>query len=115
MYTIDDCTDENILHTNIEGRYIILDSQELNDVFKKEVFQLVLAYGGSGCIASNLGNYIYVKDPISLETFRLIRGKHRSEERRVGKEGGSTCTTQVTRVTEKDNREKNGRQGEVRS
>lgn len=66
MYTIKDCTDEDVFTTNIEGRYVIVKEEFLANAYRTEEYQLVKAVGGFGCNPkASLGNAIYVEEQTS--------------------------------------------------
>ena len=76
MYTIHDCTDEDIGVTNIEGRYIILKEEFFLPQYRTEEYQLVKAIGGFGCNPKVImGNAIYVEEQTknNPEKYRIDR------------------------------------------
>ena len=74
MYTIHDCTDENVYQENLEGRYIILKEEFFKSEFRDEKYQIVLCKGGFGCDPNKIGNAIFVTELNSdPETYRIER------------------------------------------
>lgn len=74
MYTIHDCTDEDVYRENLEGRYVILKEEFFKPEFMDEKYQIVLCTGGFGCDPTKLGNAIFVRELNSeSETYRLDR------------------------------------------
>ena len=49
MFTIHDCTDEDVRYTPLQGRFVILTEDGFRDEYKDEKHQLVLCTGGFGC------------------------------------------------------------------
>lgn len=74
MYTIHDCTDEDVYRENLEGRYVILKEDFFKPEFRDEKYQIVLCAGGFGCDPTKLGNAVFVREVNSEpETYRLER------------------------------------------
>ena len=74
MYTIHDCTNEDVYCENLEGRYVILKEEFFKPEFRDEKYQIVLCTGGFGCDPTKLGNAIFVRELNSEpETYRLER------------------------------------------
>ena len=44
MYTLDNCTDEDIMTTDLVGRFVILQEDFLNDQYRDEEYQLVRVF-----------------------------------------------------------------------
>lgn len=62
MYTIKDCTDEDVYSENLQGRYVILKEEFFKAEYRDEKYQLVLCSGGFGCDPSKIDNGIFVKE-----------------------------------------------------
>lgn len=62
MYTLNDCTDEHFLTTDLKNRYLILKPEFLKDEYMDEKYQLVIALEGFGCIPNGPGIAIFVKE-----------------------------------------------------
>lgn len=74
MYTIHDCTDEDVYRENLAGRYVILKEDFFKPEFRDEKYQIVLCTGGFGCDPNTMGNAIFVRELNSeQETYRLER------------------------------------------
>lgn len=75
MYTIHDCTDEDVRTTDIEGRYIILKAEFLAENYRNEEHQLVKVVGGFGCDPRTNKNSIDVEEQTvnDPEKYRINR------------------------------------------
>ena len=75
MYTIRDCTDEDVRTTDIEGRYIILKTEFLAENYRNEEHQLVKVVGGFGCDPRTNKNSIDVEEQTvnDPEKYRINR------------------------------------------
>lgn len=77
MYTIHDCTDENVYKENLQGRYVILKPEFFKEEFRDEKYQLVLCNGGFGCDPTKMGNCIMVEEiNDNPEHYRIERCNH---------------------------------------
>lgn len=77
MYTIKDCTDENVYNENLQGRFVILKPEFFKAEYRDEKYQLVQCRGGFGCDPTKMGNCIMVEEVIdNPETYRIERCNH---------------------------------------
>ena len=77
MYTIHDCTDENVYDVNLQGRYVILKEEFFNENYRDEKYQLVKCNGGFGCDPTKMGNAIIVEELCDdAESYRIERCNH---------------------------------------
>ena len=61
MYTLKDCTDENVYNSDLQGRFVILKEDFFKPEYQSEKYQLVLCTGGFGCNPTE-GNFIFVTE-----------------------------------------------------
>ena len=74
MYTIHDCTDEEVYSENLTGRYVILKPEFFKNEYKDKKYQLVVCSGGFGCDPTKSGNAIFVKEiNDEPESYRIER------------------------------------------
>ena len=77
MYTINDCTDEDVYRTGLQGRFVILKPEFFKAEYRDEKYQLVKCCGGFGCDPSKIGNAIYVEEVNdNPESYRIERCNH---------------------------------------
>lgn len=77
MYTLNDCTDEDVYSTDLQGRFVILKEEFFKKEFKDEKYQLVRCTGGFGCDPTKTGNAIFVKElNDEPESYRIERCNH---------------------------------------
>ncbi len=77
MYTKQDCTDEDVYSTDLQGRFVIIKPEFFKEEYKDEKYQIVLCTGGFGCDPQKMGNAIVVKELNSEPgTYRIERCNH---------------------------------------
>lgn len=77
MYTVNDCTDEDVYSEDLQGRFVILKPEFFKEEFRDEKYQLVQCTGGFGCDPKKIGNAIFVKElNENPESYRIERCNH---------------------------------------